>query len=68
MEITVGSIFSGFIFGSIGFIAFIHGKKMVDARNMILGIVLMAFPYFVPGVLWQWVVGSALTAALFLFR
>ena len=68
MEINVGSIFAGFVFGGIGFAAFIYGKKTVDARSMVIGIVLMVFPYLVPDVLWQCVIGVALTAALFLFR
>jgi hypothetical protein len=42
--ILVGSL----LFGAIGFGAFMYGKKMVLYKPMVIGFVLMAYPYFVP--------------------
>ena len=58
----------GLIFGSIGFIAFIYGKKMSEYRPMIIGILLMAYPYFISSNVLLYTIGIALTAALFIFR
>ena len=41
-------LIGGFVFSSIGLIAFAYGKRMQVWRIMLLGIVLMAYPYFVP--------------------
>ena len=42
--ILLGSI----LFGAIGLGAFIYGKRMVLYKPMVIGIALMAYPYFVP--------------------
>jgi hypothetical protein len=56
------------LFGSIGFIAFIYGKRICVWRTMFIGLGLMVYPYFVPDALVSCTVGVLLTAALFLFR
>ena len=56
------------IFGGIGFVAFVYGKKQTLWKPLVIGIALMVFPYFVTQTLWMYVVGGTLTAALFLFR
>ena len=58
----------GLIFGSIGLIAFIYGKKMSEFRPMIIGLLLMAFPYFISSNVLLYVIGIGLTIALFIFR
>jgi hypothetical protein len=56
------------LFGSIGFVAFIYGKRMHIWRPMFLGLTLMAYTYFVENTFLLYGIGAALTAALFLFR
>jgi hypothetical protein len=56
------------IFGAIGFVAFVYGKKNKFWRPMIIGIALMAYPYFFSGTLVIYLVGIALTAALYFWR
>ena len=56
------------IFGGIGFIAFVYGKKMSEFRLMVIGILLMAFPYVVSNNVLLYVIGIGLTVALFIFR
>jgi hypothetical protein len=62
------NLFAGFIFGSIGFVAFIYGKKIASFRPMIIGIVLMVYPYFISGTLFIYLIGIALTASLYFWR
>ena len=65
---TFGAIFSGIVFGGIGFAAFIYGKKSSEWRPMTIGIALMVYTYFIPDVILQWVIGALLTASLFVFK
>lgn len=61
-------LIGGFIFSSIGLIAFGYGKRMQIWRTMFLGIVLMAYPYFISSLLMLYSLGVLLTGALFVFR
>jgi len=56
------------IFGAIGLAAFIYGKRRASWRPMIIGIALMAYPYFLTGTLVIYLVGIALSAALYFWR
>ena len=67
-DITMANIIGWTIFGAIGFVAFVYGKKQSEINTMIIGFVLMAYPYFVANTLAMYAVGVALTAALFIFR
>jgi hypothetical protein len=62
------NLIGGLLFGSIGFVAFVYGKRMHVWKPMLLGLALMAYPYFVANDIALFVIGAAGTAALFLFR
>jgi len=62
------NLFAGLIFGSIGFVAFIYGKKIASFRPMVIGIVLMVYPYFISGTLFLYLIGIVLTVALYFWR
>jgi hypothetical protein len=62
------NLFGALIFGTIGMTSFIIGKKRANAKLMIIGAVLMGYPYLVPDTLILYIVGVFLTVALFLFR
>jgi len=64
----ISNIVGGLIFGSIGFVAFIYGKKMAFYRTMSIGLVLMIFPYFVSGNLALYGIGAALCCALYFWK
>ena len=68
MNFSAGSIFAGIVFGVIGFSAFIYGKKQVSFKPMVIGIALMAYPYFVSNTIALWLIGAVFTVSLFLFR
>jgi len=67
MSISGASLFGGVVFGGIGFAAFIYGKKQASPKPMVIGILLMAFPYFISNAMILFAVGGLLTAALFIF-
>jgi hypothetical protein len=62
------NLIGGLLFGSIGFVAFIYGKRMHIWRPMFLGLALMTYPYFVENNITLFVIGAVGTATLFLFR
>ena len=68
MNFSASSLFAGIVFGAIGFAAFIYGKKQASFKPMLIGIALMAYPYFVSNTILLWGIGAALTVSLFLFR
>ena len=68
MNFSVNNLFAGIVFGAIGLAAFIYGKKQASFKPMMIGIALMAYPYFVANTIAIWLIGAALTLSLFLFR
>ena len=67
-DFNVANILASIIFGGIGFVAFVYGKKRKLLRPMIIGGALMAYPYFFSGTLVMYIVGITLTAVLYFWR
>ena len=67
-NLSAPNLIGGFIFGSIGFVAFIYGKRMTLWKPMFCGIALMAFPYFIENTAAMFAIGCAGTIALFFVR
>lgn len=65
---TAANILGGVIFGTVGFVAFVYGKKMSSYKPLFLGLALMIYPYFIPSTLWVYIIGAVLTTALFVWR
>ena len=63
-----GQLFAGLIFSSIGFVAMAYGKSQSNFKMMALGLVLMAYPYFVVNTIALYGIGVALTGAVFFVR
>ena len=57
-------LFVTLIASSIGAGVFLYGKKMRRAPPMVVGLVLMGVPYFLPGVWWIASVAAALLVGL----
>jgi len=62
------NLIGGLLFGSIGFVAFIYGKRMHVWKPMFLGLALMVYPYFVENDIALFLIGILGTAVLFLLR
>lgn len=65
---TPAALFGLILFGVIGFAAFLYGKKATEWKPLVIGVVLMAYPYFVSETWILYSVGCALCLALFYFR
>jgi hypothetical protein len=65
---SAANLIGGFVFGSIGFVAFIYGKRMNLWKPMFLGIALMVYPYFISDDLLMIAIGAVGTAGLFFLR
>jgi hypothetical protein len=62
------NLIGGFIFSSIGLVAFMHGKRMQLWKLAICGLALMIFPYFVASTAAMYAIGTVGTAILFFLR
>jgi hypothetical protein len=60
--------FAMLVFSITGLLAFKRGKREVHLPHIIIGLILMLYPYFVPNGLWLWFAGIVLTGLLFVFR
>lgn len=66
--LTGATLVGGLIFGSVGFVAFVYGKRMNLWKMMLCGLGLMIYPYFVENVSGVFGIGVVGTAALFFLR
>jgi hypothetical protein len=53
------------IFSGVGFVALMYGKKQGRFNLMVLGGVLMTYPYFISSTPLMFAIGAALTVAAF---
>ena len=56
------------LFGLIGFAAFVYGKKQRSFKPLIIGIILMVYPYVILNTLWLYAVGIGLCFLLYFWR
>ena len=64
---NTANIFASVIFGGIGFAAFIYGKKQSNLKALVIGGILMVYPYFVQNPVALYAIGTVLTVMLFIF-
>ena len=62
------ALFGIILFGSIGFAAFIYGRKSRRPKPLVLDVGLKVFPYFVSQTWLLYTIGAVLCAGLFVFR
>jgi hypothetical protein len=62
------NLFGALIFGVIGLAAFLYGKKQAKMGPLVIGLLLMIYPYFIEETWILYATGAALTAAIFFFR
>ena len=67
-SLGTANLLAGLIFGSIGFVGFVYGKRMILWKPMFLGLALMIYPYFVANTIALFVIGTVGTATFFLVR
>jgi hypothetical protein len=64
MNADGNALLASLLIGSIGFVSFAYGKKQRRLPQMLVGFLLMAYPYFVSSVPWMFGIAAALLAAL----
>lgn len=64
MNLDGPSLIASLVIGSAGFVAFAYGKKQSRLPQMLVGLVLMVFPYFVTSVPWMVGIAAALLGGL----
>lgn len=68
MNFSAANLIGGTIFGAIGFVAFIYGKRMNLWKPLLIGIALMVYPYFISNDKLMIVIGLFGSTALFFVR
>jgi hypothetical protein len=66
--LSVSAMVGELVFGSIGLVAFIYGKRQSVWTPMFLGLALMIYPYFVADPIVLFSIGIGLTASLYFRR
>ena len=64
MNLDPASLIASFIIGSIGLVALMYGKKQSRFPQMVIGLALIVYPYFVPNVWIMIGIAVALVGAL----
>lgn len=66
MDIDTGSFVASLIVSAIGFVVFGYGKRQQRVPQVVVGLVLMGFPYLVPSVPVMAGIAAVLLAGLWL--
>jgi hypothetical protein len=66
MEFEGSSFIASVVVSSIGFVVFVYGKRLQRLPQVVVGLALMAFPYFVPSVPWMAGIAAVLLGGLWL--
>ena len=64
MDFNATSFLVSLVVSSVGFVAFMYGKRQSRLPQMLVGVALMGFPYFVSNILVMLLIGAALLGAL----
>ncbi len=51
MSFDASSLFASLLIGSIGFVLLAYGKKQARLPQAFVGLILLIYPYFIPGPL-----------------
>lgn len=65
---SAANLFASILFGTVGFAAFMYGRKSLNWKPMSLGVALMVYPYFIDDTWLLYAAGLALSAGLFFWR
>ena len=66
MNLSPGWIVASLIISAIGFILLNYGRKFARIPQILVGLAMLIYPYFVPGVLANVLVAAGLCAVLWI--
>ena len=64
VDFDPGSIIASLLISSVGYVLFRYGKKQSRPPQLVTGLVLMLYPYFVTDVLFMSLIGIGLCLLL----
>jgi hypothetical protein len=64
MNLDANALLASLLIGSVGFVSFAYGKKQRRLPQMLVGVGLMVFPYFVSSIPWMFGIAAALIGVL----
>jgi hypothetical protein len=66
MSLDAGTLFLSLITGGIGLVLFVYGKKQERWPQLIAGLMLMVYPYFIADLMVSMLVGAGILGGLWL--
>lgn len=66
LDLSASYLIANFAVSGVGFVLFSYGRKMNRVPQVVIGLVLMVFPYFVPSVLVMVGIAALLCGLLYL--
>lgn len=66
MNLDAGSLIAGLVVSGVGYVFFSYGRKMSRTPHVIIGLILMVFPYFIPGVIAMFGIAALLCGLLYM--
>jgi hypothetical protein len=57
-------LYVSLVISSIGFVLFVYGRKQARPPQLVVGLALLVYPYFITAMTPMLIVGGALLAAL----
>jgi len=64
MNLDGNALLASLLVSSIGFVSFAYGKKQQRLPQMLVGLALMGFPYFVSSLPWMFGIAAGLIGVL----
>lgn len=64
MNLDGNALLASMLIGGVGFVSFAYGKKQRRLPQMLVGLILMGYPYFVDSVAWMLGIAAGLLVAL----
>jgi hypothetical protein len=64
VSFDANSLIASFVVGSIGFVLLMYGKRQSRVPQMVVGLALIAYPYFVANLYVMGAIAAALLAGL----
>lgn len=64
MQLTPGWIVASLIVSAIGFVLLHYGRKMARVPQLVVGLAMLIYPYFIPGALANALVAVGLLGVL----
>jgi len=68
VSFSFANIMGYIIFGIIGWCAFNYGRKEKNYKVLVIGLVLMLYPYGVTNTLWLYLIGIGVSSLLYFWR